>query len=117
MNSVSACPPQAAPIKVVSGDASRGDERAVHLIRNTLHGTIAYANFAGDLDDAHTGPRFSAMALISCPRSTWVQRHHLKPSPAGDPICRRGAGAPRLRQVDSPGICTLYDFPKKSIFR
>jgi hypothetical protein len=41
----------------LSGDASRGDERAVHLIRNTLHGAIAYANFAGDLDDAHAGPQ------------------------------------------------------------
>jgi hypothetical protein len=33
------------------------DERAAHLIRNTLHGAIAYANFAGDLDDAHAGPQ------------------------------------------------------------
>jgi site-specific recombinase XerD len=49
---------------VVSGDASRGDERAVHLIRNTLHGTIAYANFAGDLDDAHTGPQTILDALF-----------------------------------------------------
>src|SRR5215471_18589831 len=24
----------------------------------------------------------------------------------------RESGAPRLRQVDSPGICALYDFPK-----
>jgi hypothetical protein len=31
-----------------------------------------------------------------------VQRHHLKQSPAGDP-----SAAPRLRQVDSPGICIL----------
>jgi hypothetical protein len=26
-------------------------------MRNTLHGAIAYANFAGDLDDAHAGPQ------------------------------------------------------------
>jgi hypothetical protein len=32
---------------------SRGhpDERAAHLIRNTLHGAVAYANFAGSITD------------------------------------------------------------------
>jgi hypothetical protein len=41
------------------------------------------------------------LALISQPLSALdvVQRHHLKPSPAGDPICRREAAPPRLRQV------------------
>jgi hypothetical protein len=97
---------------VVSGDASRGDERAAHLIRNTLDGAIAYANFAGDLDDAHTGPRFSAMALISQPLSALdvVQRHHLKPSPAGDPICRREAarlGCDRLTHL-AFAPCTTF---------
>ena len=50
---------------MVSGDASRGDERAVHLIRNTLHGAIAYANFARDFDDAHTGPQTILDALFN----------------------------------------------------
>ena len=36
--------------------ASRGhaDERAIHLLRNALHGAGAYAEFAGNLVDAFT---------------------------------------------------------------
>jgi hypothetical protein len=50
----------------LSGDALRGDdERAAHLIRNTLHGAIAYANFAGDFDDAHAGPQTILDALFN----------------------------------------------------
>jgi hypothetical protein len=36
----------------LSGDALRGGERAVHLLRNPLHSARAYANFAGNLVDA-----------------------------------------------------------------
>jgi hypothetical protein len=36
----------------------------VHLIRNTLHGAIAYANLASDLDDAHAGPQTILDALF-----------------------------------------------------
>jgi hypothetical protein len=53
------------PSAPLSGDASRGDERAVHLVRNTLHGAVAYANFAGDLDDAHAGPQTILDALFN----------------------------------------------------
>jgi hypothetical protein len=35
-----------------------------HLIRNTLHGAIAYANFASDLGDAHAGPQTILDALF-----------------------------------------------------
>jgi hypothetical protein len=72
---------------VVSGDASRGDERAVHLIRNTLHRTIADANFAGDLDDAHTGPQTIMDALFRpsvLPAST--ARFTPKRLPAPSPV-------------------------------
>jgi hypothetical protein len=36
----------------LSGDASRGDERAVHLIRNTLHGAVGKAHKLGGAVDA-----------------------------------------------------------------
>ena len=39
----------------------------MHLIRNTLHCAIAYANFAADLDDALAGPQtiFSLMRFLT----------------------------------------------------
>ena len=40
------------------------DERAFHLLLNALHGAVAYANLAGDLDDAHTGPQTILDALF-----------------------------------------------------
>ena len=55
-------------------------ERAIHLPRNPLHSPVAYANFAGDFDDAFAGTQttpsgyqdnrecvFSALAWEECP--------------------------------------------------
>ena len=52
-------------ICALSASRGRVGDRAAHLIRNTLHGAIAYANFAGDLDDAHTGPQTILDALFN----------------------------------------------------
>ena len=56
--------------------ASRGhaDERAIHLLRNALHG--AYAEFAGDFDDAVPARKQSWMLRVSksspdVRRSSW----------------------------------------------
>src|SRR5215470_1372714 len=48
-----------------SASCDCADERAVHLIRNTLHGAVADANFAGDLDDAHTSAQTLLDALFN----------------------------------------------------
>ena len=48
----------------LSGDASHGDERAVHLIRNTLHGAIAYAALTRDLADAFAATQLRLDALF-----------------------------------------------------
>jgi hypothetical protein len=64
----------------------------VHLIRNTLHGAITYANLAGDLDDAHTGPQTILDALFDG--------------------CADPRPSERLARLDSPleaGLDTLTD--------
>jgi hypothetical protein len=47
--------------------ASRGhaDERAIHLLRNALHGAGAYAEFAGNLVDAFTCAQLLLDALFN----------------------------------------------------
>ena len=42
-----------------------GVERAAHLPRNALHSAGAYANFAGDLDNAHAGSQTILDALFN----------------------------------------------------
>ena len=51
---------------------SRGGsvERAVHPPRNALHGAVTYADFAGNLEDALTGPQLRLDAFFE----DWVVR-------------------------------------------
>jgi hypothetical protein len=42
---------------VLRRDDVCGLERAVHLLRNSLHSAVTYADFAGNLEDALTGPQ------------------------------------------------------------
>ena len=39
--------------------SSGGVERAFHLVPDALHGASAYADFAGDFDNAFSGPQLS----------------------------------------------------------
>ena len=59
------CGREGAPhLCALGASRDRVGERGGHFLLDALHGAIAYANFAGDLDDAHAGPQTILDALF-----------------------------------------------------
>ena len=53
-----------------------GDERARHLLRNALHSAGAYADFAGNFDDAFARPQLLLDGLFNLFAYIWLGAQH-----------------------------------------